>query len=85
MAANFGLVTHAAERHAYEFAPGRFRDRLAERGLADAGRSHQAQDRAGQLIGALLHGEILDDPLFDLFQAKMVGVENLLGEREVLL
>jgi len=35
--------------------------RLAERGLADARRADQAKDRSGQLVGALLHGEILDD------------------------
>ncbi len=81
MAADFGLVAHAAERHAHEFAPGRLGDRFAERGLADAGRTDQAQDRSGQLIGALLHGQIFDDPLLDLFQAEMIGVENLLGQR----
>ena len=85
MAANLGLVAHAAERDAHEFAPGRFGDRFAERGLAHAGRTDQTQDRSGQLIGALLHREILDDALLDLFQAEVIGVENLLGEREVLL
>ena len=79
VAADLGLVTHAAERHAHEFAAGRFRDRLAERGLADAGRPDEAEDRPGQLVGALLHGEILDDALLDLLQAIVIGVENLLG------
>ena len=83
--ADLGFVTHAAERHAHEIAAGRLRDRLAERGLADAGRSDQAQDRAGQLVGALLHGEILDDALLDLLQAVVIRVEGLLGLLEVLL
>ena len=83
--ADLGLVAHAAERHAHEVAAGRLRDRLAERGLADAGRSDQAQDRAGQLVGALLHGEILDDALLDLLQAVVIRVEGLLGLPEVLL
>ena len=61
------------------------RDRLAERGLADAGRADQAQDRAGQLVGALLHREILDDALLDLLQAEVIVVEDLLRELEVLL
>ena len=61
MAADLRLVAHAAERHAHEFAPGRLGDRLAERGLADAGRADEAQDRTGQLIGALLHGKIFDE------------------------
>ena len=79
MAADLGLVAHAAERHAHELAPGRPRDRLAERGLADAGRTDQTQDRAGQLVGAALHREIFDDALLDLFEPEMVGVEDLLG------
>ena len=81
MAADLRLVAHAAERDAHELAAGRFRDRLAERGLADAGRADQAQDRPGQLVGALLHREILDDALLDLLEAVVIGVENLLGER----
>ena len=36
MAADLGLVTHAAERDAHELAVHRARDRLPERGLADA-------------------------------------------------
>ena len=85
VAADLGLVAHAAERHAHELAAGRLGDRFAERGLADAGRTDQAQDRPGQLVGALLHGEILDDALLDLLEAIVVGIEDLLGEREVLL
>ena len=81
MAANLGLVAHAAERHAHELASGRLGDRLAERGLADAGRADQAEDRSGQLVGALLHREVLDDALLDLLQAVVIGVEDLLGER----
>ena len=79
MTADLGLVAHAAERHAHELAAGRLGDRLAERGLADAGRADQAQDRPGQLVGALLHGEILDDALLDLLQAVVIGVEDLLA------
>ena len=35
MAADLGLVAHAAQRHAHELAIGGARDALAERGLAD--------------------------------------------------
>src|ERR1019366_4502927 len=77
--ADLGLVTHAAERHAHEFAARGAGDRLAERGLAHAGRTDQAQDRPGQLVGALLHGEILDDAFLDLLRAIVVVIENLLG------
>src|SRR5215475_7536174 len=83
--ADFGLIAHAPERHAHEVAAGRAGDRLAERSLADAGWPHEAQDRAGQLVGALLHGEIFDNPLLDLLQAEVIVVEDLLGKLEVLL
>ena len=46
VAADLRLVVHAAQAHAHELAPGRLRDALAERGLADAGRADEAQDRA---------------------------------------
>ena len=46
MAADLGLVAHAAERDAHELAARGARDRLAERGLADARRADEAEDRA---------------------------------------
>jgi hypothetical protein len=79
------LIVHAAERHAHEVAAGRPRDRLAERGLADAGRADKAQDRPGQLVGALLDGEVFDDAFLDLLQAEVIVVENLLGSLEIPL
>ena len=60
-------------------------DGLAERGLADARRADQAEDRALELLHALLHGEILEDPLLDLLQAVVVGVEDLSALLDVLL
>jgi hypothetical protein len=59
-------------------------DRLAERGLADAGRADQAQDRRLQLVHALLHGEVLEDAFLDLLQAVVILVEDLLGGGEIL-
>src|SRR4029453_16067125 len=47
--ADLGFVTNAAERLANELAAGGARDRAPERGLADARRADQAQDRAFQL------------------------------------
>ena len=45
VAADLGLVADAAEREAHELAVERARDRAAERGLADAGRADEAEDR----------------------------------------
>ena len=45
MAAQLGLVVHAAQAEPLELAAQRPGDRLAERRLADAGRADEAQDR----------------------------------------
>src|ERR1700691_4440687 len=85
MSANLRFVAHAAERHTNKLPARRFRDGLAERGLADTWRTDEAQNRPGQLIGALLDGEILDDTLLDFVQAEMISVQNRLRGREILL
>ena len=46
VAADLGLVAHAAEGEADELAPGGAGDRLGERRLADARRADEAEDRA---------------------------------------
>ena len=79
MAADLGLVANAAEGLADEFAAGRPSDRAAERSLADAGWADEAQDRALELIGPRLDGEILDDPVLDLLEAVMILVEHALS------
>ena len=87
VAADFRLVVHAAERHAHEFAVHGARDRLAERGLADAGRADEAQDRRLALRRELAHGEIFDDAPLDLVEVVMVLVEDAprLGDVDRLL
>jgi hypothetical protein len=82
--ADLGLVAHAAERHAHELTVERARDRLADRGLARPGRSDQGQDRAralvlrdATLLAQLAHGQVLDDPLLHVLEARVVGVEDL--------
>ena len=80
-----GFVAHAAERDADELAPGRPRDRLAEGGLADPRRADETHDRPLQLLRALLHGKILDDPLLHLVERVVIVVEDLLGAAQILL
>ena len=82
--ADLGLVTHAAERHAHELAIGGAGDGFGQGGLAHAGRSHQATDRASELLHPLLHGEILENALLDLFQAIMVGIEDVFRLGEIM-
>src|SRR5688500_19648565 len=65
VAADLGLVVHAAQAHARELAPRRLRDRLAERGLAHPGRTDEAQDRALARGIELPHREVLEDAALD--------------------
>jgi hypothetical protein len=118
VAADLGLVAHTAERHAHELAAHRAGDRLADRGLAGAGRADQREDRTlgvtaalrgartglglrvvarrvrpgpcrlrGTLGAQLAHGDVLDDPVLDVLETGVVGVEDLARARriEVLL
>ncbi len=76
MAANFGFITHAAERHADKFAAGGMADGHGERGLADAGRPDKAEDGTLGILHQLADGEKLQDALFDFFEAVMLFVED---------
>ena len=86
VAADLGLVADAAERHPDELASERTGDRLADRGLAGAGRADEGEDRAGPLVrldpallAQLADGDVLDDPVLDVLEALVVGVEHLTG------
>src|SRR3546814_5077790 len=68
VAADLGLVANAAQRHAHEAAARRPAHRLAERGLADARRADEAEDRTLHLVHPLLHGEIFENTLLDLLE-----------------
>ena len=87
VAADLGLVPHAAQRGARELAPHRARDRAAKRRLADAGRTHEAQDRRLRLGRELAHGEELEDALLHALEPVVVGIEHAarLGQVELVL
>ena len=85
MAADLRLVMDSAEAHPDELpahCPG---DALAERGLADAGRADEGEDRAPDLVGQRPDGQVLEDPLLDLLEAVVVLVEDLGGLLDVEL
>ncbi len=83
MAADLGLIAHAAQGHAHEFPVGGARHALAQGGFADSGRTDQAQDGTAQVLDPLLHGQVLDDALLDLLQAVVIGLEHLFGGGDV--
>ena len=79
VAADLGLVAHAAEAQAVELAAERRGDGLAEAGLADARRADEAQDRALDVGLHLAHRQVLEDAVLDLLEVVVVVVEDLLG------
>ena len=56
---------------------------LAERGLADAGRADEAEDRPSTIRIQLAHRQVLEDAVLHLLQAVVVGVEHLAGVGDV--
>ena len=83
VAADLGLVAHAAERDADELAAQGAGDRAAERGLAGARRADEAEDRPLGVVLQLAHGEELEDAVLDLLEVVVVLVEHLAGVRDV--
>jgi hypothetical protein len=83
VAADLGLVAHAADADALELAPQRAGHRLAQRRLADAGRPGEAEDRAPRVRLELADREELQDAVLDLLDVVVVGVEHLARVHEV--
>ena len=80
---NLRFVAHAAERDAHELSAERSRDRFPERGLADARRPDEAEDRALHLLLQLAHAEKFQDALLHLLQVEVILVEDALRLLEI--
>src|SRR5262249_38310557 len=76
VSADLGLVVGSAETDPNKFAAGGPGDTLPQLGLADAGRTAKAQDRAGPARIELLDREIFENAPLDLGETIMVRVEN---------
>ena len=79
MAADLGLVAHAAQGDAGELASQRIGHAPAQGSFAHAGRADQAEDRAFDLFPALDDGQELQQAILDLRQPEMLLVEDALG------
>ena len=75
MTADLGLVAHAAERDAPVAPAHGASDRTAERGLADAGRTDEQQDRPALVAAQLADGRVLDDALLHALETEVILVE----------
>ena len=83
VAADLGLVVDAAQADPDELAAQRLGDALAQRGLAGARRAGEAEDRPLHVLLELADGQVFEDPLLDLLEVVVVGVEDLAGPAEV--
>jgi hypothetical protein len=90
MAADLRLVADTAQRHPNELSIERLRDRLADRRLAGTRRADQREDRPGALVrldpallAELRDRDVLDDPVLDVLETRVVGVEDLAGAHGV--
>ena len=77
MAADFGFVTHSAERNADELAAGCMADGHRQGSLAHARRPHEAKNRALGILHQLADGKKFEDTLFDLLEAVVLFIQNL--------
>ena len=76
--ADLRLIAHAAQRHPVKLAAHGPGDGLAERGLADAGRTDKTEDRSLGGLVQLAHRQILENALLDLVEAVMILVKHFL-------
>src|SRR5262245_19442834 len=70
------LIAHASKRHAFKLAAHRSGDRLTEAGLADAGRSDEAQYRRLGRRVQLYHCKVLEYALLYVLQIVVIFVEH---------
>ena len=83
VATDFRFIVNAAQADADKLATGRFGDALAERRLADAGRTDKAQDRTLALRVQLAHREILEDASLHLVEAEVVIIQDVASACDV--
>ena len=83
MPADLRLVVDAAEGDAGELPPQRAGDGAADGGLADTGRTDEAEDGPSAVLLELADGQELHHSLFHVTQPVMVFVENALSTLDV--
>ena len=79
MAADLGLIMHAAKAHAGKVAVHAGGNGARNGGFADTRRADQADDLALDIRIELADGQNFQNALLDLFQTVMVMVQHLAG------
>src|SRR5215471_12369586 len=78
MPSNFGFVAYAAQAKPDKLSTGSLCNRSSKTGLADPGRSNEAQDRTLRAFHELAYGKELQYPFFDFFKTVVIRVQNFL-------
>src|SRR5262245_18288209 len=79
----FRLIMHSAETHPHKLPSESPCDGFTKRGFANARRPDETEHWPSRVILQLSNREMLDDPLFDFFQAVMILIQNLLSLNQV--
>jgi len=80
VAADFGFVAYAAERHSDEFTTGGLGDRHAEGGFTDAGRPDEQQDGTFWILNQTADREEFEDTFLNFVEAVVVAIKDFFGE-----
>ena len=83
MSAEFGLVVHSSQGYPDIFPAQGLCHGLSEAGLANSGRTVEAEDGGLHIALQFQHGQIFDDPVLDRLETVMVIVEHLLSMPQV--
>src|SRR5690606_31986666 len=81
VAAYLGFVPNATQGHAHKLAVCGARDGLSQRSFTHARRPYETEDGRLELFDPLLHRQVLDNALLDLFEAIVISVQHLFGVR----
>ena len=76
MATDLRLIVETAQTHPHKLSTHRLCDGATERGLADARRADEADDRSLDRCIECTDGEMFEDPIFDLIEAVVILIED---------
>ena len=85
MPSNFRLITNATKCHSHKLTVGRLGNRFTQRGLTHTRRAYKAKNGALKLAYSLLHREVLEDAVLNLFKSVVILIKNRLSSLDIVL
>ncbi len=84
VSADLGFVMNAAKGETHKFSPRGPGYRFSKRSFTNTRCADKAKDRTLRIFYQLADSEKFQDPLFDLFQPVMVGIERFFGFDQIV-